>query len=155
MDAAGDACIKKFKKNPDSNDITKFAKQKPLSSSQFKISKAGKKIAENGRTINADGTTRKKRAVNFTQKENDMLAKLCAENIEVIDADLQGPGRDVGEITVKKQTSLWLQICDKINAMGIAKRDVPQIKKKWNLIIGEGDNCLSFSLLQSEIAGVL
>ena len=140
MDAAGDKRIKKFKKNPDADDVTKLQpnKQQSVSSSQFKISKAGKKISDVGRTLNADGTTRKKRAVNFSQRELDELSKLCAENIEVMEAELQGPGCDVGEITVKKQTMVWLKICDRINSMGVAKRDVPQLKRKWNAIKGNG-----------------
>ena len=140
MDAAGDKCIKKFKKNPDQDDVTKFqqSQNKSISSSQFKISKAGKKIADVGRTFNADGTIRKKRAVNFSQLELNELSKLCAENIEIIEAELQGPGRDVSEITVKKQNAVWVKICDRINSMGIAKRDIPQLKRKWNAIKSDG-----------------
>ena len=144
MDAAGDKRIKKFKNNPDQDDVTKFkgTTKKSMNSTpqtDFKISKAGKKISDVGRTVNADGTVRKKRAVNFSQSELDELSKLCAENIEVLEAELQGPGRDVGDITLKKQNSLWLKICDKINLMGVAKRDVPQLKRKWNAIKGDGN----------------
>ena len=148
MDAAGDKRIKKYKKNPDQDDVNIMQppSKKSVSSSQFKISKAGKKISDVGHTLNADGTVRKKRAVNFTQLELDELSKLCAENIELIEAELQGAGRDVGEITVKKQNALWLRICDRINAMGVAKRDVPQLKRKWNSIKGDGNFCILFLL---------
>ena len=139
MDAAEDKRIKKFKKNPDQDDVTKLQMTKAVSSSQLKISKAGKKIAEVGRTLNADGTVRKKRAINFSQLELNELSKLCAENIEIIEAELQGPGRDVGDVTVKKQNAVWLNICDKINSMGITKRDIPQLKRKWNAIKGDGN----------------
>ena len=49
MDAAGDTHIKMFKINPDSDDITQIARNKPISLSQFKISKVGKKISDAGR----------------------------------------------------------------------------------------------------------
>ena len=138
MDAIGDKRIKPFKNNPDQDDVTQLQVEK-INTSQLKISKAGKKVAEVGRTVNADGTVRKKRAVNFSQVEMNELSKLCVENIEIIEAELQGPGRDVGEVTVKKQNAVWLKICDKINAMGVAKRDVPQLKRKWNAIRGDGE----------------
>ena len=140
MDAIGDKRIKPFKINPDQDDVTKIQIGKTTKSTeQIKISKAGKKISEVGRTFNADGTIRKKRAINFSQVEMNELSKLCVENIEIIEAELQGPGRDVGDVTVKKQNAVWLKICDKINAMGVAKRDVPQIKRKWNAIQGDGE----------------
>ena len=84
--------------------------------------------------------TRKKRAGNLIQKENEMLAKLCADNIEIIETELPGSGRDVGDVTVKKKNLLlWLQLCDKINPTGVAKHDVLQLKRKWNLNRGDGD----------------
>ena len=102
------------------------------------MSKGGKKIGLNGRTINADGTTRKKRATNFTTVEVDTLTAFCCEHNEILEAELTGAGRDVGSVTARKQQALWQEICHKINALGYDKRDIPQLKRKWANIRSDG-----------------
>ena len=138
LEATGDKRMKGFNLHTDTNTQSSQSKvQKVIVDSQ-KTSKAGKKIGLDGRTINTDGTSRKKRAVNFTQLETDELARFCAEHHELLEGDFQGPGREYGDKTAKKQQALWQQICDKINSFGIARRDVVQLKRKWNGLKSEG-----------------
>ena len=140
LEATGDKWLKGFNfTNQQSSQSSQHVQQAIVESQ--KISKAGKKIGLDGRTINTDGTSRKKRAVNFTQAESDELACFCSEHHELLEGDFQGPGREHGEKTAKKQQAMWQQICDKINSFGIACRDIIQLKRKWNSIKSEGNNC--------------
>ena len=68
------------------------------------------------------------------------LSKFCTENREILDAEITGSGREVGAITVKKQQEMWQTILEQINAMGVAKRDVGQLKRKWNNIKSDGNS---------------
>ena len=86
----------------------------------------------------------RKEPFNFTQLETDELARFCAEHHEVLEGDFQGPGREYGDKTAKKQQALWQQICDKINSFGIARRDVVQLKRKWNGLKSEGKINIQF-----------
>ena len=108
----------------------------------LRLLKGGKKIGLDGRTINADGSARKKRAINFTQVEVDTLTAFCCEHHDILDTELTGAGRDVGSVTAKKQKELWQSICNKINAMGFDKRDVEQPKHKWKNIKSDGKSSL-------------
>ena len=72
----------------------------------------------------------------------DTLAAFCCENSEVLEAELQGAGREYGTITARKQNDLWREITDKINALGYDKRDVAQLKRKWGLIRSDGNLCV-------------
>ena len=103
------------------------------------VSKDGKIIGDDGCTINLDGSARKKWAVNFTNAEMAKLSKFCTENREIIDAEITGGGCEVGAITIKKQQEMWQKILEQINAMGIAKRDIAQLKWKWNSIKSNGN----------------
>ena len=66
------------------------------------------------------------------------LSKFCTENREILDAEITGSGCEVGAITVKKQQELWQNILEQINVMGVARRDVAQLKRKWNNIKSDG-----------------
>ena len=95
-------------------------------------------IGDDGHTINLDGSTRKRRAINFTNAEMTKLSKFCTENWEILDAEITGSGREVGAITVKKQQDMWQSILEQINVMGVAKCDVAQLKRKWHSIKSDG-----------------
>ena len=71
--------------------------------------------------------------------EVDALTAFCCEHSKNLDAELTGAGRDAGSVTAKKQQSLWQHICDKINAMGYDKRDIGQLKRKWNAVRSDGN----------------
>ena len=77
--------------------------------------------------------------MNFTSAEMTKLSKFCTEHREILDAELTGSSREVGVITIKKQQQLWQSILDQINAMGVAKRDLPQLKRKWHAIRSDGN----------------
>ena len=139
LEATGDKRLKGFNLRNDPDPKSSQQKVQQVIVDNQKISKAGNKIGLDGRTINTDGTSCKKRAVNFTQFETDELARFCSENHEVLEGEFQGPGREFGEKTAKKQQDLWQQICNKINSFGIARRDIVQLKRKWNSLKSEGN----------------
>ena len=139
LEATGDKRLKGFNfTNQQSSQSLQHVQQAIVESQ--KISKAGKEIGLDGRTINTDGTSRKKRAVNFTQAESDELARFCSEHHELLEGDFQVPGKEHCEKTAKKQQAMWQKICDKINSFGIARRDIIQLKRKWNSIKSESNN---------------
>ena len=67
----------------------------------------------------------------------------------MLDADFSGGGRKFGNITADQQQALWKQITDTINGMGIQRRTVAQIKRKWHAIKSKGINCLYYFLVVS------
>ena len=73
LEATGDKRLKGFNLRNDPDPKSSQQKVQQVIVDNQKISKAGKKIGLDGRTINTDGTSRKKRAVNFTQFETDEL----------------------------------------------------------------------------------
>ena len=58
------------------------------------------------------------------------LVHLYKENKELIDAEVTGDGSEGSGMTVKEKNTLWNQITNAINAMGVSIRTREQVKRK-------------------------
>ncbi|XP_074660508.1 nuclear apoptosis-inducing factor 1-like [Tubulanus polymorphus] len=73
----------------------------------------------------------RKRSFNYTTDETNLLVKLVNDNNAILS------GAFSNTITAKRKREIWEEICSKVNAIGVARRTVDEIKKKWKNIKGE------------------
>ena len=71
------------------------------------------------------------RKPNFSAAECALILQLAEENINII--------RDKFSTTVsnKKKNETWQRICDRVNALGVAKRTPSELREKWRGMKGE------------------
>ena len=107
---------------------------------QHVTSTPSKQFESNQENFSQESSQKKQRArgANWTPNEQAKLTSFCCDNVEILDAELSGGGRKYGNITADQQQSLWKQITATINGMGIQKRTVAQIKRKWHAIKSKG-----------------
>jgi hypothetical protein len=73
-----------------------------------------------------DGKVNKRaRKPNFSAAECTLILKLAEENIGVIREKFSST------LTNKKKHAVWENICGKVNALGVAKRSLTDVKEKW------------------------
>ena len=70
------------------------------------------------------------RKPNFSASECNMILKLAEENLAVIREKFSNV------LTNKKKNEVWQSICDKVNALGVAKRSIKDVKEKWRAMCG-------------------
>ena len=68
---------------------------------------------------------------NFDTKENELILDLFTENDELLRC------KHNSVVTTQKKNSLLLDICEQVNALGVAHRLVQQIKTKWSNMVSD------------------
>ena len=71
------------------------------------------------------------RKPNFSSAERALILQLVEENSEIIWEKFSST------ITNKRKPAVWQNICEKINALGAAKRSATDIKEKWRTMRNE------------------
>ena len=72
------------------------------------------------------------RRENFDTKENKLTLDLFTENNKLLRC------KHNSVVTTQKKTSLLREICEKVNALGVAHRTVQQIETKWSNFVSDG-----------------
>jgi hypothetical protein len=75
--------------------------------------------------------SKRARKPNFSSAECALILQLAEENIEIIREKFSST------ITNKRKHAVWQNICEKINALGVAKRSATDIKEKWRAMRNE------------------
>lgn len=74
---------------------------------------------------------RNPRKPNFSAAECALVLQLAEENIDIIRDKFSST------LTNKKKNEMWQAICDRVNALGVAKRTPNDIREKWRAMRGE------------------
>ncbi|XP_028415791.1 uncharacterized protein LOC114539364 [Dendronephthya gigantea] len=88
---------------------------------------------------------RKKRKLNFTLSEVNILLNKVEDNLEVIQSKL------TNAITNKRKNTVWDAITREINAAGVANRTVNEVKEKWKKLTSGAKK--SFALIKKQQQG--
>ncbi|XP_028419250.1 fibrinogen silencer-binding protein-like [Dendronephthya gigantea] len=88
---------------------------------------------------------RKKRKLNFTLSEVNILLNKVEDNLEVIQSKL------TNAITNKRKNAVWDAITRDINAAGVANRTVNEVKEKWKKLTSGAKK--SFALIKKQQQG--
>ena len=72
------------------------------------------------------------RGKNFDTKENELILDLFAENNELLRS------KHNSIVTTQRKNSVLREICEKVNALGVAHRTVSQIKTRWSNMVSDG-----------------
>ena len=75
--------------------------------------------------------SKRARKPNFSTAECALILQLSEENIEVIQEKFSST------ITNKRKNAVWQDICEKVNALGVAKRSPIDIREKWRAMKNE------------------
>ena len=81
--------------------------------------------------------SKRARKPNFSSAECALILQLAEENIEIIREKFSST------ITNKRKHAVRQNICEKINALGVAKRSATDIKEKWRAMRNEARKDLS------------
>jgi hypothetical protein len=81
--------------------------------------------------------SKRARKSNFPSAECAFILQLAEENLEIIREKFSST------ITNKRKHAVWQNICEKINALGVAKRSATDIKEKWRVMRNEARKDLS------------
>ena len=68
---------------------------------------------------------RKKRKLNFTVSEINILTSKVEENLDVIQSKF------TNSITNQRKNKIWDEITCEVNALGVANRTAHEVKEKW------------------------
>ena len=71
------------------------------------------------------------RGKNFDTKENELILDLFTENNELLRC------KHNSVVTTQKKNSLLQDICEQVNALGVAHGTVQQIKTKWSNMVSD------------------
>ena len=71
------------------------------------------------------GKNERKRKLKFSSSEINKITELVEENLEIIQSKF------TNAITNKRKQEIWAKIAGQVNAIGIARRSVQDIKDKW------------------------
>ena len=71
------------------------------------------------------------RGNNFDTKENELILELCAENNELLTC------KHNSVVTLQKKNSVLSEICEKVNALGVAHRMLQQLKTKRSNVVSD------------------
>ena len=74
----------------------------------------------------------RRRGKNFDTKENELILDLFAENNELLRS------KHNSIVTMQRKNSVLREICEKVNALGVAHRTVSQIKTKRSNMVSDG-----------------
>ncbi len=68
---------------------------------------------------------RKKRKLNFTVSEINILTSKVEENLDIIQSKF------TNSVTNQRKNKLWDNITKEVNAIGVASRTTHEVKEKW------------------------
>ncbi len=75
--------------------------------------------------------SKRARKPNFSSAECALILQLAEENIETIREKFSST------ITNKRKHAVWQNICERVNALGVAKRSAIDVKEKWRAMRNE------------------
>ena len=68
---------------------------------------------------------RKKRKLNFTVSEINILTSKVEENLDIIQSKF------TNSVTNQRKNKIWDNITKEVNAIGVASRTTHEVKEKW------------------------
>ena len=77
------------------------------------------------------------RKPNFSSAECALILQLAEENIETIREKFSST------ITNKRKHAVWQNICERVNALGVAKRSAIDVKETWRAMRNEARKDMS------------
>ena len=77
------------------------------------------------------------RKSNFSAAECALILELAEQNVDTIRAKFSST------LTNKRKHEVWQTICERVNALGIAKRTSNDVMEKWRAMRGEARKDLS------------
>ena len=69
--------------------------------------------------------SKRARKPNYSSAECALILQLAEENIETIREKFSST------VTNKRKHAVWQDICERVNALGVAKRSAIDVKEKW------------------------
>ena len=72
-----------------------------------------------------DDKSRKPRKHNFSSSEVAVLMEMVEQNLATLQSKL------TNSVTNQKKKAIWQKITDAVNAVGVDKRDVKEVREKW------------------------
>ena len=73
----------------------------------------------------ADEKSRKPRKYNFSASEVSVLTEKVEENLQILQSKL------TNSVTNQKKKNVWTEITAVVNAVGVEKRTVAEVREKW------------------------
>ena len=77
----------------------------------------------------APSPAKRARKANFTPAECAIILEAAKQNLNVI------KGKFSSTLTNKNKTKVWEEITDKVNALGVRRRTVFEVKEKWRCMV--------------------
>ena len=87
------------------------------------------------------------RKPNFSPSECTLILQLAEQNLEVIRDKFSNV------LTNKKKAEVWKSITDKVNALGVAKRETIEVKDKWRTMVSAAKKDYSRAKQQQQKTG--
>ena len=77
----------------------------------------------------APSPAKRARKANFTPAECAIILEAAEQNLNVIKSKFSST------LTNKNKTKVWEEITDKVNALGVCRRTVFEVKEKWRCMV--------------------